>query len=172
MRWSRVLLAAWVMLAPGLAHAGCPHLCEISEAWFTLEPELACANVRVDSDDCDCGISVRIENTCELPLEARTFDLRCGPVGSPLSSGCRSVEPTERGSFELPIHATGRTERMFTLHYEGQDHVLTVAADVSSFDDGAICSVTGRVARGGAPVWSALLAMTGVFVLLRRSRRS
>lgn len=173
MRWPQVLLVAVGMLAaPGLALAGCPNLCEIGEASFTLEPELACANVRANSDDCDCGISVRIDNACELPLEARTFELRsCGPPGGPLTFGCTTVEPGEQGSFELPIHATGRTERTFILRYEEQDHLLSVAADVSSFDDGAICSAGGRTRRAGVPGWGALLAMTAAFALLRRSRR-
>lgn len=173
MRWSAVLLALGVMVVPGVARAGCPNPCEIGEATVTLEPELECADVRVHSSDCDCGIAVEIGNACELPLDALSFEFRsCGPTGGPFVQGCRTVEASDQGTFEVPIHETGRRERSFTLRYDGGDHLLTVAADVSSFDDGAICSVTRHVGRGGAPGGGTLLVALGALALLRRQRRS
>lgn len=38
------------------------------------------------------------------------------------------------------------------LRQERQEHELTVAADVTSFDDGAICSLPRHVGRAGHPV--------------------
>jgi hypothetical protein len=75
------------------------------------------------------------------------------------------------GTFEIPIHETGRTESTFTLRYDGQDHVLTVSADVSSFDDGAICSVGGRPGGGGTPALMAFACAGVVGLLARRARR-
>jgi len=165
------LFALGVTLAPGVARAGCPNLCEIDEATFTLEPELECANVRVHSDDCDCGITVQVGNDCELPLDALTFEFRsCGPIGGPFEYDCRRVERSDQGTFEVPIHETGSNEHAFTLRYDGRDHLLGVAAHVSSFDDGAICSVTRGVGWGGAPALGSLLAVVGALALLRRRR--
>lgn len=173
MRVLGALLFLGVLVAPSVARAGCPNLCEISQATFTLEPELACANVRAVSSDCDCGIYVEIGNECELPLDALSFEFEsCGSIDGAFDDDCRQVPPGEQGTFEEEIHELGRTERRFTLRYDGSDHVLTVAADVSSFDDGALCSVTGGAGRGGASGWVWLLAVAGALAWQRRARRS
>lgn len=169
-------IGAWVcgvaLLLPGVAHAGCPNLCEISEASFTLDPELECATVSALSDDCDCGFSFTVHNGCASTLQALSFRFQsCGPISGPFTKDC-DVEPSDRGRFEMPIHETGRTESAFTLRYEGQDHLLTVSADVSSFDNGAICSVGGRPGVGGTPALMAF-AFAGVVALVaRRARRT
>jgi hypothetical protein len=170
-------LGAWVccaaLLVPGLARAGCPNLCEIGEASFVLEPELQCAVVSARSSDCDCGVSVSVDNDCASALQALSFSFRsCGPIGGPFTKDCGEVGVSDTGTFEIPIHETGRTESAFTLRYDGQDHVLTVSADVSSFDDGAICSVGGRPGGGGRP-GSLAFACAGLAALVaRRARRS
>jgi hypothetical protein len=170
-------LGVWVccvaLLVPGVARAGCPSLCEISEASFTLEPELPCAVVSARSSDCDCGVSVSVDNDCALALQALSFSFRsCGSLGGPVTNDCREVEVSDRGTFEIPIHEIGRTESSFTLRHAEQDHVLAVSADVSSFDDGAICSVGGRPGGGGMPASLAFACAGLVALVARRARRT
>lgn len=172
MRWLGALVFAGMLLASGVAQAGCPNLCEIGEATFTLEPELACANVRATSSDCDCGITLQVGNECELPLDALSFTFRsCGPGGEPARRDCSELAPAEQGVHEQPIHRLGLNEFRFTLRHDGQDHVLTASAEVSSFDDGALCSVAQGVGRAGeaGPAW--LLGALTTVALLRRTRR-
>ena len=161
-----------VLVVPGVARAGCPNVCEIGEASLTLEPELPCANVSANSDDCDCGITLRVGNRCELPLDALSFEFRsCGPSSGPFTHGCSEVAPEEQGTLEQPIHELGLNEFRFTLRHDGADHVITVAADVSSFDDGAICSVSRGAGRGGGTGWGALVAAMATVAFWRRTRR-
>jgi hypothetical protein len=172
MRWLGALVFAGMLLASGVAQAGCPNLCEIGEATFTLDPELACANVRATSSDCDCGITLQVGNECELPLDALSFTFRsCGPGGEPARRDCSELAPAEQGIYEQPIHRLGLNEFRFTLRHDGQDHVLTASAEVSSFDDGALCSVAQGVGRAGeaGPAW--LLGALTTVALLRRTRR-
>jgi hypothetical protein len=172
MRWLGALVFAGMLLASGVAQAGCPNLCEIGEATFTLDPELACANVRATSSDCDCGITLQVGNECELPLDALSFTFRsCGPGGEPARRDCSELAPAEQGIHEQPIHRLGLNEFRFTLRHDGQDHVLTASAEVSSFDDGALCSVAQGVGRAGeaGPAW--LLGALTTVALLRRTRR-
>lgn len=172
MRWLMALAAAGALLVSGGASAGCPNLCEISEATFTVEPELPCAVVEARSSDCDCGIDLHVRNECEQPLDALSFEFAsCGPSAGPFTMDCGVVAPTEQGRLEQPIHELGTSKFRFTLRHEGRDHVITTQAQVSSFDDGAICSVTrgaGR-ARSSSSAW--LFAALTTLALLRRGRR-
>jgi hypothetical protein len=171
MRWLAVGMFAAMLVLPGVAQAGCPHLCEISEATFTLEPELSCANVKASSSDCDCGITLQVGNECELPLDALSFTFRsCGPNGEPARRDCSELAPAEQGIHEQRIHELGLNEFRFTLRHDGQDHVLTASADVSSFDDGALCSVPQGVGRAGTAGSAWLLGVVTTVALLRRTR--
>jgi hypothetical protein len=173
MRWLGASIVAVMLASPSVARAGCPNLCEIGEATFTLEPELSCVNVRASSSDCDCGIMLQVGNECELPLDALSFTFRsCGPSSGPTRRDCSELAPAEQGIHEQPIHQLGLNEFRFTLRHDGQDHVLTASAEVSSFDDGALCSVTQGAGRAGASGWAWLFGAVTTAALLRRTRRS
>ncbi len=172
MRWQGIVAFGGMLAAPAIAQAGCPNSCELGEATFTLEPELACARVEATSSGCDCGITLRVANECELALDALSFEFRsCGPSGGPFAFDCGEVPPGEQGTLEQPIHALGRNEFRFTLRHDGADHVIMAVADVSSFDDGAICSVTRGAGRTRALAWAWMLAPLAALAWLRRTRR-
>jgi hypothetical protein len=146
----------------------------------SIEPELACAAASGVSETCNCGVQLTVTNACTPSLEALNFVFdSCGPHPSaPLSpdagaaaADCASLAPSAQGHLKVTARELGHNERTFTLRHAGQDHVVTVSVEVSSFIDDAFCSVGQGPSRGGAPAFAALACAGFVTLLVRRTRR-
>jgi hypothetical protein len=156
------------MLTHGSAQAGCGSVCVMSEPRLAVEPEFACAWAETMSNDCGCIVRLIVHNECATPLDALNFNFGdCRSMGVPASASCVSLAPKTQGSFEMRLNDTGRNERTFTLLSDGQEHAVRVEVDVSSIDDGGMCSAGGRPGSGGTP-WLIALVFAGLRALVAR----
>jgi hypothetical protein len=117
------------------------------------------------SNDCGCSVRLIVHNECATPIAAQNFEFEsCRSMGVPARANCTSLAPKTQGHFEMLLGNIGLHQRAFTLLREGRAHALRVEVDVSSIDDGEMCSV-GRV-PGRRRTFGFIALVVGCFIAL------
>lgn len=156
----RYLLCLLTTLALGSvaarASAGCPNPCEMTVTMPAVTPPLACADIKVTAQDCDCAVELKVVNGCQAPIEASGFDFD-GCWDGTSWKPCAAIPPSQYGVVETPLGVTGHQDYSYELIADDGPHQVTFGSDVSSFNDGCVCTVPGaRASVGAGWVWFAL----------------
>jgi hypothetical protein len=159
------------MLTHGSARAGCGTVCVMSEPRVLVEPEFDCAWAETMSNDCGCSVRLIVHNECATPIAAQNFEFeRCRAMGVPASANCASLSPKTQGDLELRLGHVGLQQRTFTFLEDGKAHALRVEVDVTSIDDGEMCSVGRLPGRRRTSGFIALVVGCFIALVARRDR--
>jgi hypothetical protein len=148
------------------ANAGCPNVCDMTVTMPEVTPPLPpCATVKTFAEDCDCGVRFQLLNSCDAPIETSGFEFDiCWNTTT--EQPCTAAQPDQFASIETPLGVTGHQDYSYTLVADDGRHEVTFSTEVTSFDDGCVCTLPG--ARGGGSRWAWLVA--GAIVLVGRRR--
>jgi hypothetical protein len=148
--WAVVLFGAAVagsVSRTRVAHAGCPNPCDLTVGQPTIEPDLPCAEVEADIDDCDCEVTLDVFNRCTIRIVPVDFAFdSCWSLSGQtlLERDCSVVEPETKGLLRVKFDSIGEKETSLLIRSDGIDHTLRVTSNVTSLGSGGLCAI-GRV---------------------------
>lgn len=96
---------------PTTPHAGCPNLCELAADDPIVTPPLPCGTVRAVPNDCDCGLTLQIQNPCDGELEAVDFSFDACWEGSGPGEPCSVLTRYQFGSHGISLDRLGSTKK-------------------------------------------------------------
>ena len=85
-------LALSCLLGSSLANAGCPNTCAITVEPAVVDPALACLQVQVSGETCECALHLVVSNGCTSSVDFPTNTFYyCPQADGTVQNGCASV---------------------------------------------------------------------------------
>jgi MYXO-CTERM domain-containing protein len=144
-----------VALVTAHAHAACLNKCDITATPAVVTPPLDCASIMANTENCDCGMELKLMNGCAGDIVASGFELDSCWGAADQRTPCTAQHPDEFASVRVPLSTTGHRDYSFKLLADDGPHTVTFSSDVTSFGSGCSCNMPGT-SRTTAPLWLGL----------------